>query len=259
MDPEEMLGILLRMLPAAQENEFFNMVTQYNTYQSMKKFILDAVQYRTTSSPAPMFFNLEDDQVYEEYPNEDGDLELFRIETIGGKKTYFKTSKGKGKGKGGTILCYRCGNNGHISPNCKALKHKNGGPCKEKPPPRAPGAARPPNKAAHALEEEVEQGSLENEADTFLASLEDDIDDDIFFDALDTLPLPQDLLGSNIALPLPHDLPGSIMCNGSSILAKTKKLMICGKLGVGGCRCCGVVGVEEVVLMWEWVDVTYRG
>jgi hypothetical protein len=38
------------------------------------------------------------------------------------------------------------------------------------------------------------------------------------------------------------------MCGGSSILAKTKKLVLCGKSGVGGCRCCGVVDVEEVAV-----------
>ena len=54
--------------------------------------------------------------------------------------------KGDNKGKvADTRQCFRCGRTGHISTNCVAKKHKNGGPCKEKP----------GTKSANLLEEEV--------------------------------------------------------------------------------------------------------
>jgi hypothetical protein len=110
----------------------------------MRAHILDIIQYKTTTGPAPMIHNLEEDVDYE-WPSENGEMELFRIEVVSGVKKFVRSGKGKGQGKGGEdILCYRCGDLGHISPNCKATKHKLGGPPREKPPPKGRRIQRRP-------------------------------------------------------------------------------------------------------------------
>ena len=187
VDTDECLAIMLAILPDAESKEFNNMLPLYPTYEDMKKQIMDAVQYRTTG-PSPMLFNLEEGgegDVFE-METENGDLELYRIETVNGKRQLVR-SKGKGKGKGGAVLCYRCGHTGHISTDCKATKHKLGGPCKPKPPPRK----------VHNIETEPEKkdedlgsfdlGSLEAIDDVIFYECGDRFDDIIFHECVDSI------------------------------------------------------------------------
>ena len=57
----------------------------------------------------------EDQQYSEEYPNQDGEVEVNYVGKGGGNYYYAKGSKGKGKGKG---ACFTCGEHGHRAAEC---------------------------------------------------------------------------------------------------------------------------------------------
>ena len=95
--------------------------------------------------------------------------------------------RGREKARGGAVLCYRFGHTGHISTDCKATKHKLGGPCKPKPPPRK----------VHNIEAEPEKkeedlgmldlGSLEAIDDIIFYECGDRFDDIIFHECVDSI------------------------------------------------------------------------
>ena len=65
----------------------------------------------------------EDQQYGEEYPNQDGELEVNYVGKGGGNYYSAKGSKGKGKGKG---ACFTCGEHGHRAAECPKGQGKRG-------------------------------------------------------------------------------------------------------------------------------------
>ena len=150
--------ILKNMLPDDWMEKMSLNMNQYDTYEKAKGALLD-VCHDMVKVPTPMDMSElsveKEHESTEEFTttNEHGEPEIMLLQKKGGKvvgiaRKFMSNQYQKGDNKGkvaDTRQCFRCGRTGHISTNCVAKKHKNGGPCKEKP----------GTKSANLLEEEV--------------------------------------------------------------------------------------------------------
>jgi hypothetical protein len=142
LEDDMMRSALLTMLPPKEEQELRSQRVLYTTYEALRNRVCEIV-FERTRDRAPMMMSMEKEDGDE--GEEDDEPFLMKLDKLTGR--YVKVGKGKGKGggKGGWSKgggkggqpdysdreCYRCGRTGHIRANCSALKHKNGGACKE--------------------------------------------------------------------------------------------------------------------------------
>ena len=108
----------------------------------MKAHIVTGINSRTRGLAPLVIEHLSDENSthrtsgVESVESEDG--ELYRLEIRNSKKVFAKSrhepSRGKGGGKGKIDReCFRCGRIGHITADCRAKTHINGGPLKSAP------------------------------------------------------------------------------------------------------------------------------
>ena len=138
--PEKLrISVLLKLVPSEVAKDIISQPTRWTKYLQLKDH-LHKLQFCRTNGPAPMLMNLNDepiDSYSTEIVLEDG--EILKLERRDGRQVAVRTGKREfksGPRDKNKLECFRCGRLGHTRPHCTATKHKDGGPCRPKPPPK---------------------------------------------------------------------------------------------------------------------------
>ena len=162
---------LLKLVPEKLAGDILKQQADWQ-YQKLKDHLL-TLQHLQTNGPAPMLYNIEDDEIkgsdWQAIPegeifSEDG--ELLRLERRNGKQVVVRPKQqqgGKFQGRAAkkTDECFKCGRKGHFGRDCRSKTHKDGGPLRQSAP------RRPANNIEDEEEEEspepgeVQVGTLE--------------------------------------------------------------------------------------------------
>ena len=197
-------SILFQLAPEKLSEEILKQATKWTSYTALKEH-LHALQHQRTNGPAPMISSIEEeaeDENQDPILTEEG--ELLRLERRNGKRVAVRTSPGtQRRGDGATSFspatrtgrntdCHACGRPGHFRRDCTWAKHKDGGPLRPLPAPKAALVQR--RRPAGNLEDgtcsepsdpvELEKpvGVLELNALDFLPVSSGEEDSDIFSD-----------------------------------------------------------------------------
>ena len=131
------LTIWMDMLPPKERDDVTRHRHFWKDSDALDRHLLQLISDRARGAPTYLAHveQEEDAEDLESLLNEETcETYLFRVEPKTGKRQFIKTRRFNGQQR--PMKCYRCGRTGHISTDCHAKTHIDGGAPRPKPPPR---------------------------------------------------------------------------------------------------------------------------
>ena len=131
------LTLWIDMLPPRERDDVTRHRHFWKDSDALDRHLLQLIADRARGNPTSLAYMEQeeyDDDLEFVLNEETGETYLCRVEPKTGKRTFVKTRRFGAPSR--PMKCYRCGRTGHISTDCHAKTHVDGGAPRPKPPPR---------------------------------------------------------------------------------------------------------------------------